>query len=200
MPGGKTRSAGSTPAKTSGKRDGDTHRESRENGSVLSEGLSTAGEPSDAGDHDLESYCEHDHLENGSFEASYTEEPSEVVDGTGGHNHQEAVNPSVDRDFVEEPEELVRSHSPESVHPPSDLHADDDASPEPPYEGSLDVPEEPKQEWVKDDIADIVGLLESTSFTSKHILHGSDEGVADDSHTPCLEKERHRIGEIPDEE
>jgi len=71
---------------------------------------------------------------------------------------------------------------------------------EPPHEGSLDAPEEPKQEWAKDDIADMVGLLESTSFTSKHILQGSDESVANGSHTPYLEKERQRIGEIPDEE
>jgi hypothetical protein len=123
-----------------------------------------------------------------------------VIDGTSGRNHQEAVHSSVDRGFVQEPEELVRPHSPESIPPPSDLHADDGASSEPPHEGSLDAAEEPKQEWVKDDIADMVGLLESTSFTSKHILHGSDEGAADDSHTSYLEKERLRIGEIPDEE
>jgi len=70
------------------------------------------------------------------------------------------------------------------------------SSSEPPHEGNLDAPEELKQEWVKDDIADIVGLLESTSFTSTHIL----EGVANRSQDSFLEKERQRIGEIPDEE
>lgn len=155
-------------------------------------------EPSDTGD--LESNCEHHHLGNGSFEASYTEERSEAADETSGHDHDEAIHSSVDRDFVEEPEELVRSNSPESSDPPSHPHADDGATFEPPLEGSLDSPDELKQERVKDDIADIVGLLEFTSFTSKRILHESEEGVANDSGTSYLEKERQRIGEIPDEE
>ena len=201
-PGGKTKPAGSTPIKTSNKKDGDPHENGNENG--LGEALSTTGEtlhpetePSDAGNNDLESDCGHEHFGNGSFEASYTEEPSGTTDGTSGHDHEEAVDSSVDRDFVEEPEELVRSHSPESGDPPSNLHADDGASPELPHEGaSLDAPEQSKQELVRDDIADMVGLLESTSFTSKHIYQGSDEAVANDLHT----KERQGIGEIPDEE
>ena len=189
--------------KNSSEKGGDAQRERHENGNGPQDWLPTTGEaphpetvPSDTPNHDLESDCGHEHFGNGSFEASYSEEPSESADGTSRHDHEEAVHSSVDRDFVEEPEDLVRSHSPESGDPPSDLHADDSATFEPPHEGSPDAPEELKREWVKDDIADIVGLLESTSYTSKRILQDSDEGMTSES----SEKERLRIGEIPDEE
>ena len=153
-------------------------------------------EPSDAaGNHDLQSDHGHEHFGHGSFEASYTEEPSEAIEEISVQ--EEVVRSSVE---VEEPEELVRSHSPESGDTPLNPHADDGTTSEPPPEGGLDNLEELKQELVNDDIADIVGLLESTSFTSKRILQESDEGVASDSYTSHSEKERQRIGEIPDED
>jgi len=97
---------------------------------------------------------------------------------------------------VEEPEEHVRSHSPESVGPAPDLRPEDDAAPEPLRGVGVGA----AGDGEKDDIADIVGLLESTSFTSKHILQGHDEGAANGSRTPGSDKERLRIGEIPDED
>lgn len=159
-------------------------------------------EPSDAETHEHGSDLEHEHLGNDPLEVGCTDEPSETADEVGTHDREEVAHSSSDRDHVEGPEELVRSHSPESADPVSDPHVEDNATPEPPHEVHVDAAEdeELKQDGVKDDIADIVGLLESTSFTSKHILQGSDEGVVNGSHIPGSDKERQRIGEIPDEE
>jgi len=137
---------------------------------------------SDAETHEPESDCEHGHLGNGSLETSYTEELPESTEEASLHYQ-------ADQEHGEEPEDLVRSHSLESV--------EDDAVPEHPHGAAGS--EEPEQEQAKDEIADIVGLLESTSFSSKHILQGSEEGVVvSDSRTPGSDNER-RIGEIPDE-
>jgi len=191
-PNSKTNAAGSTPAK---------HEGCHENGNGVGVGVLATGEtlhpetePSDAENHEHGSDLEHEHLGNGSLEVGYTDEPSETTEKV-------AHSPS-DRDHVEEPEELVRSHTPESADPDSDPRVEGNITPEPLHEVCADVAEDekPKQDGVKDDIADIVGLLESTSFTSKHILQGSDEGVVNGSRTPCSDKERQRIGEIPDEE
>jgi hypothetical protein len=145
----------------------------------------------------------HEHEGLGSPEVSYIEEPPETTDEASVYDHEEAAHSPVDQEHVEEPEELFRSHSPESVDPASDLHhAEDDVTSEPLYEVGVDTAEdgESEQERMKDDIADIVGLLESTSFTSKNILQGPDEGVVNDLRIPGSDKERLRIGEIPDEE
>ena len=183
--------------KNSPRKDGDVEEGHHENGNEADVGLLASGDalhheivPSDAGNHEHESDPEYEHLENCSLEVGYTEEPSETTDGISVHDH------------YKEPEELPRSHSPESIDPASDLSIEGDAGPEPLHEVSGDAvdDEELKQGREKDDIADIVGLLESTSFTSKHILQGSDEGAVNDSLTPGLDKERQRIGEIPDEE
>lgn len=186
----KTNPASPTLTETSAQKDG----ESRENGNGLEAGLLTTEEtphsetkPSGAENHESEPEVWHEHFGNGSLEASYTEEPSEDLDEPHAYGHDGLAHSSVDQDHVEEPEELVRSHSPESADPALDLHAVDGA------EGST-------PESANDDIAGMVGLLESTSFTSKHILHGSDEGVANAPLTPSSEKERQKIGEIPDEE
>ncbi|KAF9649235.1 hypothetical protein BDM02DRAFT_1931491 [Thelephora ganbajun] len=208
-PGGKTKAAGSTLAKNSTKKNGDIHEEHPESESGVGVGLSATGEilhpeiePSDTEDHEHGSDREHEYLGNGSPEVSYTDEHSGTTDEAGGTQDHKVVQSFVDQDHVEEPEELVRSRSPESDDPASDLHAEDDVTPELPHEVSVCAAEdeELKQERTKDDIADIVGLLESTSFTSKHILQGSEEGVASNPHTPGSDKERQRIGEIPDEE
>ena len=181
------------------KKDGDAHEEGHENGN--GEGLFTAEEgsyidPSDTEDHDHESECEHENFGNGSLEASYVEESSGVVDEAGAHDHEGTSSFSVDQNYVEEPAPLLQTRSPEPGEPTSNLRAGDDSTSEPTHEGNGSATEDAKQ----DDIADIVGLLESTSFTSKHILQGSDEGVANDSPVSSSEKERLRIGEIPDEE
>lgn len=192
-PSSKAKPAGSTLAKDAVMNDA-----CGENGNGFGTELSTTVEtqqpeiePSDAENHEPHSDREHEHLGNGSLEASYTEETSEQL---SVHDHEEVVTPSVHQNFVEEPEELVRSHSPASGSPASDLHSESS------HEGGMHVPEEPEQGSANDDIADMVGLLESTSFNSKHILRGSEEGVANDSHSPGSEKDRQRIGEIPDEE
>ena len=157
----------------------------------------------DAENHEPESDREAEHLGNGSLEASYIEDPLDTsTDDVSSHEHDEVIHCPADQEHVETPQDLVRSRSPESVDP---VYAEGDAAIELPHEVTVDVveDEEQKQEEVKDDIADIVGLLESTSFTSKHILQGSDEGVVNDPqipHTPGSDKERQRIGEIPDEE
>ena len=184
--------------------DGDIHQGHHENGNgvgAAEETLHPEIEQLDTENHEHESDREEEHLGNGSLEVSYIEEPLDTTDDASVHDH-EVVHCPVDQVNVETPQDLVSSHSPESVDPASVSHAEDDAASEPPHEANLDAveDEEPKQEGVKDDIADIVGLLESTSFTSKHILQESDEGVTNDSHTPGSDKERQRIGEIPDEE
>lgn len=179
----QTNPASPTQTETSAQKDVDAHGESRENGNGIEAGLLTTEQtphpetkPLGAENHESEPEVWHEHFGNGSLEASYTEEPSEDLDESRAYGHDDLSYSSVDQDHVEEPEELVRSHSPES--------------------GA----EGPTQESADGDIADIVGLLESTSFTSKHILHGSDEGVANPLLTPSPEKERQKIGEIPDEE
>lgn len=171
------------------RKDDNAHQGHHENGNgVAEEILHPAIDLLDAENHEHGSDPEGEHLENGSLEASYTEEPLETSDGASAHGHEEA-----DEEQVETPGDLVRSPSPEPVGPTPGLHVEDDATSESLHEVNVDTAEdaEPNQEGVKDDIADIVGLLESTSFTSKHILQGSDEAVAIESHTP---------GEIPDEE
>jgi hypothetical protein len=200
-PGSRTKLAGSTPVKN----DNDTHGGTHENGNGFEKGLLAAEEtthpeiePMGAENHHPESDREHEHLGNGSLEVSYTEEPSDFVDESLVHDCETALA-SVDQSHVEEPEDSVRS---ESGGPASDVQVEADAASEPPHEDSVDIVKESKQKWAKDDIADVVGLLESTSFTSKHILQGSDGSVINDSHASGSEKEkeRQRIGEIPDEE
>lgn len=181
--------------------DDDVHQGHYENGNGLeaAEGtLHPVFEPLDVENHEHESDREDEHLGNGSLEASHTSESLETTDGASARDQEEAIYSPVNQDQVETPEDAARS--PEPVDPASDLHADY-ANPEPPYKVSAIATEdeEPKQ-VAKDDIADIVGLLESTSFTSKHILQGPDEGVANSLPTPGSDKERQRIGEIPDEE
>lgn len=193
----QTKPASPTQTETSAQKDADAHGEGRENGNGLETGLLTAEEtphpetkPLGAENHTSETDVWHEHFGNDSLEASYTEEPSENLDESRTYGHDGLAHSPVDQDHVEEPEELIRSHSPESGDPALDLRA----------EGAVDGAEEPTQELTNDDIAGMVGLLESTSFTSKHILHGSDEGVANAPPTPSSEKERQKIGEIPDEE
>ena len=186
-------------------KDGDVHQGHHENGNgveAAEEALHPEIEQLDTENHEHGSDREDEHLGNGSLEVSYVEEPLDTADDASVHDHEEVVHCPVDQDHVEAPRDPVRSRSPESVDPASVLHDEDDATLEPPHEVSVDAveDEEPKQEGAKDDIADIVGLLESTSFNSKHILQGPDEGVAINSHTPSSDKERQRIGEIPDEE
>ena len=188
------------------KKDGNVHEEHHENGNGVSAGLSDTGEagiiPSDAENYEFESDREYEHLGNGALEVSYIEEPSETTDEASAHDHEEAIYSPVDQEHVEKPEELVRSHSPESIGPASDLQTEDDSAPESPHEVSVVATNDGKLEQgqAKDDIADIVGLLESTSFTSKHILQGSDESVTIDLPTPGSDKEVQRVGEIPDED
>ena len=192
--------------KNSAKKNGELHDQHYENGNGVGAGVLAAGGAPypeivpDAESHEYESDLEHQYLGNGSLEASYTEEPSETTDEASARDHEEAALSPVDQ--AEKPEELIGSHSPELFEPVSDPHAEGGVIPDPSHEVSVDAAddEEPKQGQAKDDIADIVGLLESTSFTSKHILQGSDESVATNSHTPGSDKERQRIGEIPDEE
>ena len=175
------------PGKVSAKEDGGALGEHHRNGveGVLlaaGEDLHHESVQSDAETHEPESDCEHGHLGNGSLETSYTEELPETTEDASLHYQ-------ADQEHVEEPEEITRSNSSESVQ--------DDAVPEHPH--GIAGGEELEQEQAKDEIADIVGLLESTSFSSKHILQGSDEGVVvSDSRTPGSDNER-RIGEIPDE-
>lgn len=171
------------------KKDDKVHAEHHENGNGVGEGLLATRQvlhpesvPSDAESHEPESDHEHEQLRNGSLE------PGEPGDEVSLYDH-EVVN----QGHVEEPE-LVGSHSPEPVDP--DHHAEGAATPEVSYEDSTHVAGDEGQ--AKDEIADIVGLLESTSFTSKHILQGSDEGVVNDLGAPVSDKER--VGEIPDEE
>ena len=178
------------------KGDSDVFQGHHENGNgVAEEILHSAIDPLDAEDHEHESDPEDEHLGNGSLETGYTE-PLEATDSASAHDNE------VDQKQVESPADLIRSHSPEPVHSTPGLHAEGGATSESLHKVNVDSAEdaEPKQEDVKDEIADIVGLLESTSFTSKHILQGSDEGVANGPHTPGSDKERQRIGEIPDEE
>lgn len=199
----QTKPASPTQTETSAHKDVDAHGEGRENGNGLEAGLLITEEiphpetkPLGAENHESETDVWHENFGNGSLEASYTEEPSENLDESRDYGHDDLAHSSVDQDHVEEPEELIHSHSPESGDPAPDLHAEGDSTPE----GVVDGAEGPTQEPANDDIADMVGLLESTSFTSKHILHGSDEGVANVPLTPSSEKERQKIGEIPDEE
>lgn len=147
--------------------------------------------------HERESDPEDEHLGNGSLEASHTEESLETTDVVV-RDHEVLYSPA-DQGQAETPEDVVCSRSPEPVDPASDLHTEEDATHEPLHEVSA-KDEESKQEGAKDDIAVIVGLLESTSFTSKHILQGPDEAATNDLLTPISDKDRLRIGEIPDEE
>jgi len=197
-PDSKTKIAGSVDS--SAKKDGGALGEHHGNGNGVEAGLLATAEAlhleavlSDTETHEQESDYEHGHLENGSLEASYTEEPQETTEEASLHDHEDVIHSPPDQEHVEEPEELVRSHSPGSTD-----HTEDDAVPELPHDAAGS--EESEQEQGKDEIADIVGLLESTSFTSKHILQGSNEGVATDSRTPGSDTERRGIGEIPDEE
>lgn len=193
----RTKSTGSTQTETSAQKDVDTRGESREDGNGLEAEPLTTEETthletihSGAEGHNPGLGVLHDHFGNGSFEASYTEEPSENLDESHAYDHDGPAHSSVDQDHVEEPEEPIRSYSPESGNPTPDLHPG----------GVVDGAEGLTRGPANDDIADMVGLLESTSFTSKHILQGSNEGVANPPLTPVSEKERQRIGEIPDEE
>lgn len=166
--------------KTSAKGDGGALGEQNGNGLAAGEALNLESVLSDTETHEPGSDCEHGHLGNGSLENSYTEELLEEA----------SLSYQADQEHVEEPEELARSRSPESVD-----HAEDDSVPD----HSHDAAGSEDQEQAKDEIADIVGLLESTSFSSKHIL--SDEGVAtSESRTPGSDNERRGIGEIPDED
>ena len=173
--------------KSSARGDGGALEELHRNG--VGAGLLAAGEAlhpesvlSDAETHEPESDCEHGYLGNGSLETSYTEELPEEA----------SLSFQADQEHVKEPEELVNSHSPKSVD-----RVEDDDVPEHPR----DAAGSEEQEQAKDEIADIVGLLESTSFSSKHILQGSDEGViVSESRTPGSDNERRGIGEIPDED
>ena len=203
----RTKPAGPAQTETSAQKDVDAHGESHENGNGLEAGLLATEEtphletkPSGADNSEHEPDGWHEHFGNGSHETSYTEEPSENLDESRAYGHDDLAHSSADQDHVEEPEELIRSHSPESGDPTPDLHVEVDSTSEPLQEGAMGGAEGPTQGLANDDIADMVGLLESTSFTSKHILHGPDEGVANAPLTPISEKERQRIGEIPDEE
>lgn len=150
---------------------------------------------------ETESLGVEDHeLGNDSLEVSYVEDSMEMAEVASAHDHEEVPHSLVSQEWVEAPEDLVGFRSPEPVDPTLTLRDEDDVTPELSHEVSIDtVEEEPKPEGAKDDIADIVGLLESTSFTSKHILQGH-EGIATNPRTPGLDKEGQRIGEIPDEE
>ena len=203
--GGKTKAPGPTTGKDSARKDGDVHQGHHENGNgvgaaeeILHPEIQQLNEESYAHESDRED----EYMGNGSFEVSYVEEPLDTRDDASVHDHKEIIHCPVHQEHAETPRDLVRSRSPEFIEPALVLHAEDDVAPGPPHEVSADAveDEEPKQEEVKDDIADIVGLLETTSFTSKHILQGSDESVVNDPHTPGSDKERQRIGEIPDEE
>jgi hypothetical protein len=203
--GGETKTPDPTTAKDPARKDGDVHRGHHANGNGVEfaeEALHPEIGQLDAGVHEHESDREDEHLGNGSLEVRYIEESLDTADDASVHDHEEVVHSPVDREHAETPRDLVRSRSPELIDPASVLHAEDDATPEPPHEVGVDTVEgeESRQEGMKDEIADIVGLLESTSFTSKHILQGSDEGVSNGSHTSGSDKERLRIGEIPDEE
>lgn len=157
------------------------HQENLEDGGTLHPETESLGAEDDEGEH----------LGNGSLEVSYVEDSMDMADGASAHD-------LVGLDRVGASEDFVRSRSPE---PTLTLHDEDDATPELSLEASIDTIEGgQKLEGAKDDIADIVGLLESTSFTSKHILQGPDEGIVIDPRTPGSDKEGQRIGEIPDEE
>ena len=171
--------------KSSVKKDGGVLGEHHGNGNGVEPGLLVTGEAlhletSDAETHEHGSDCEHEHLGNSSLETSYVEESLETTEEASLE-----VTPT-GQEHVEEPEEIVRPHSPEFI----------DRTEEGAASG-----EELEQGQAKDvEIADIVGLLESTSFTSKHILQGSDGSVTSESRTPGSDNERRGIGEIPDEE
>lgn len=202
----KTKPPAPTTGEDSASKYGNVRQGQHENGNgveAAEETLHPEIDQLDAENHEPGSDREAEHLGNGSLEVSYIEEPLDAsTDDVGLHDHEEVVHCPTDQEHVETPQDLIRSPPPESVDPVPVLRAEDDAAIELPHEVSVDVveDEEQKQEEVKDDIADIVGLLESTSFTSKHILQGSDEGVVTDLHSPGPDKERQRIGEIPDEE
>ena len=201
----KTKPPAPKTGEDSARKDDDVCHGHHENGNgveAAEETLHPEIDQLDAKNHEPESDREAEHLGNGSLEVSYIEEPLDAsADDVSLHDHEEVIHCPADQEHVETPQDLIRSPPPESVDPVPVLRAEDDAAIELPHEVSIDVVEdEQKQEQVKDDIADIVGLLESTSFTSKHILQGSDEGVVNDPLTPVSDKERQRIGEIPDEE
>lgn len=141
-----------------------------------------------------------EHSGNGSLEVSYIEDSMDMAEGASVHDHDEVAHSLISQEWVTAPEDLVGSRSPEPIDPTLTLLDEEDVTPELSHEVSIDtVEEEPKLEGAKDDIADIVGLLESTSFSSKHILRGH-EGIDANPRTPSLDKEGQRIGEIPDEE
>ncbi|KAF9778940.1 hypothetical protein BJ322DRAFT_1113816 [Thelephora terrestris] len=198
----KPKPASPTSGKNSMKEDGEAHEESHENGNGLvaevpidQEALHHDVELSDAEPHHPGPDCQHEHFANGSLEVSWTEEPSEIVNEIRVHNPGGVAH----QHYVEDLQEFVHSHSSESGDATSDLHVEDDPVSEPAHERSLDADQGTEQELANDDIAHMVGLLETTSFSSKHILQGSDESVASNSHIPGLEKECQKIGEIPDE-
>jgi len=200
--GSKTKSANSTSAKASVKEDGDAREESHENGNGLKMGMPTDEEvslpevePLDGEHHEPEPDCQHEHFENGSLEVSYIEEPSETVDESRTFDLGEVAR----QHYVEDLEAFVHSHSPEPGDLTSYLPVQGAATSEPAHDSNTDTNGGPNQGSPDDDIADMVGLLESTSFSSKHIFQGSDDSVASDSHVSVLEKEPHKIGEIPDE-
>lgn len=193
--GGRTKAPSSATGKDSASKDGDVHQEHHENGNGV-EVVEETSHP-EIGPFDAESH-EDEYLGNGSLDASYTEESLDTMDDASAHDHEEVVYSPVDQSQEGTPEDLVRSF--ESVDPTASiLHAEDNATSETLDEVGADTVE-PNQEGVKDYIADMVGLLESTSFTSKHILQGPDEGISSDLHPLGSDKERQRIGEIPDEE
>ena len=184
------------------KEDGYAHEERHENGNGLEAGVPTDEEvsipevePLGGDHHEPESDCQHEHFENGSLEVSYTEEPSETVDESRTYDLRVVAR----QHYVEDLEAFVHSHSPEPGDLTLGLTVEDDATSEPTHESSTDTNRGPNQGSPNNDIADMVGLLESTSFSSKHILQGSDDSVASDSHVSVPEKECHKIGEIPDE-
>jgi len=186
-PGNNTTAAGSTPVKDSVKKGGDVLGNGNGAGAGLiatEEALYPETIPPDAETNEGESDHEHEHLGNGSLEVSYT---SETTDEAGAHDLEEVAHFPIDQ-------EPARSHSSESVDPASDLRVEDES----PHKVTVDAAEdeEPKRR-IKDDMAAIVGLLETTSFTSKHILQDPEAVVAISPRTPGSDK---RIGEIPDEE
>jgi len=198
------------PAPTTGedsvRKDGDVRQGHHENGNgveAAEETLRPEIDQLDVENHEPKSDRKAEHLGNGSLEVSYIEEPLDAsTDDVSLHDHKQVIHCPTDQEHVETLQDPIRSPPPETVDPVPVLRAEDDTAIELPHEVSVDVveDEEQKQEEVKDDIVDIVGLLESTRFTSKHILQGSDEGVVTDLHSLGPDKERQRIGEIPDEE
>ena len=201
----KTKPPAPTTGEDSARKDGDVRQGHHENGNgveAAEETLHPEINQLDAENHEPKSDREAEHLGNGSLEVSYIEEPLDAsTDDVSLHDH-EVIHCPTDQEHVETPQDPIRSPLLNPLTPFRYSVLRTTPLSNSPHEVSVDVveDEEQKQEEVKDDIADIVGLLKSTSFTSKRILQGSDEGVVTDLHSLGPDKERKRIGEIPDEE